>query len=112
MKVQFQDTHNQVSPLTASFDEFSEKVPKTAYYMQKAGALKQVIFVEDNELAYCCAADINGFENFAAAVVEEMFSQYSSIFFEADDCDPAAMKLLSMFQIDLKTSYNAYIRKN
>ncbi len=107
----YQDTHNAVSPLTASLEEFSEKVPKTAYYMQEAGAIKQIIFAEDNELAYCCAADINGFEGFAAAVAEEMFAQYSSIFFEADDCDPAAMKLLSMFQIDLKASYNTYIRE-
>ncbi len=107
----YQDTHDEISPLTASFDEFSEKVPKTAYYMQETGTIKQAIFVDGNELAYCCSADINGFEDFAAAVAAEMFSRYSGIFFEADDCDPAAMKLLAMFQIDLKTSYNTYIRE-
>ncbi len=108
----YQDTHDEISPLTASLDEFSEKVPKTAYYMRKSGAIQQAIFVEENELAYCCAADINGFEDFAAAVAAKMFSQYSSIFFEADDCDPAAMKLLSLFRLNLKKSYNTYIRKN
>ncbi len=107
----YQDTHNKVSPLTASFCEFSEKVPKMAYYTQETGNIIHAIFVDDKELAYCCSADINGFEDFAAAVAGEMFSRYSGIFFEADDCDPAAMKLLSMFQIDLQTSYNAYIRE-
>ncbi len=107
----YQDTHVKVSPLTASLDEFSEKVPKMAYYMQEAGAVKQAIFVDDNELAYCCSADIKEFEHFAAAVAGELFSRYSNIFFEADDCDPAAMKCLAMFQINLKSSYDTYIRE-
>ncbi len=107
----YQDTHNEISPLTASFYEFSEKVPKMAYYMQETGTIKQAIFVDDNELAYCCSADIKGFEEFAAAVAGEIFSQYSSMFFEADDCDSAAMKLLSMFQIHLQNSYDTYIRQ-
>ncbi len=107
----YQDTHNHVSPLTASFYEFSEQVPKTAYYVQETEVIKQAIFVEDGELAYCCSADIKEFENFAAAVVGEMFSRYSSVSFEADDCDPAARTLLAMFQIDLQTSYDTYIRE-
>lgn len=107
----YQDTHSKVNPLTASFAEFSERVPKTAYYVQEAGAITQALFVEDRELAYCCSADLKGFEDFAAAVVGEMLTQYSSIFFEADDCDPAAMKLLKMFQIPLQNSYHTYIRE-
>ena len=107
----YQDTHKEISPLTASFDEFSKEIPETAYFVRKTGALKQAIFVEENELAYCCTADINKFEEFASVVVKEMFSQYSNLIFEADDCDPATMKLLAMFQIHLQTSFNTYIRE-
>ena len=107
----YQDIHSKVSPLTAPFAEFSEKVPKMAYYMQELGAITQALFVEERELAYCCSADLSGFEDFAAAVAGEMFRRYPSVSFEADDCDPAAMKLLAMFQIPLQNSYHTYIRE-
>ena len=108
----YQDTHKQISPLTASFDVFSKEIPKTAYFMREMGILKQVIFIEENEIAYCCTSDINGFRRFAAGIVKEMFSQFPTLFFEADDCDPAAMELLSLFRLNLKESYNTFIREN
>ena len=107
----YQDTHNEISPLTATFQEFSEVVPKMAYYIQEAGAIQQAIFVEDDELAYCCCLDEKKFGNFAAEVLGEMYSHYSNIFFEADDCDRAAMSLLGLFQINLPNSHNTYIRE-
>ncbi len=107
----YQDTHKQISPLTASFAEFSKEIPKTAYFMRETGVLKQAIFIEENEIAYCCTSDINGFRDFAAGIVKEMFSQFPTLFFEADDCDPAAMELLSLFQLNLKESYNTYIKE-
>lgn len=108
----YQDTHKQISPLTASFDAFFKEIPETAYFMREIGVLKQAIFIEENEIAYCCTSDINGFKRFAAGIVKEMFSQFPTLFFEADDCDPAAMELLSLFRYNLKKSYNTYIRKN
>ena len=108
----YQDTHKQISPLTASFDEFSKEIPKTAYFMREMGILKQAIFIEENEIAYCCTLDINGFRRFAVGIVKEMFSQFPTLFFEADDRDPAAMELLSLFRLNLKESYNTYIRES
>ncbi len=108
----YQDTHKEISPLTASFAEFSKEIPKTAFFMRGMGALKQAILVEKNEIAYCCTSDINGFRDFASVLVKEMFSQFPTLFFEADDCDPAAMKLLSLFSLNLKKSYNTYIKEN
>ena len=107
----YQDTHKQISPLTASFSEFSKEIPKTAYFMREMEVLKQAIFIEKNEIAYCCTSDINGFKRFAAGIVKEMFSQFPTLFFETDDCDPAAMELLSLFRINLKESYNTYIKE-
>ena len=108
----YQDTHKQISPLTASFDVFSKEIPKTAYFMREMGILKQAIFIEENEIAYCCTSYINGFKHFAERIVTEMFSQFPTLFFEADDCDPAAMELLSLFRLNLKESYNTFIREN
>lgn len=107
----YQDTHSEISPLTATFQEFSEVVPKMAYCMREAGTVQQAIFVEDNELAYCCCSDVKEFGNFAAAVLGEMYSRYSHVFFEVDDCDQAAMCLLELFQINLQNSHNTYIRE-
>ncbi len=79
--------------------------------MQEAGTITQALFVEGRELAYCCSADLRGFEDFAAGVVGEMFRRYPSVFFEADDCDPVAMKLLAMFQIPVQNACHTYIRE-
>ena len=108
----YQDTHKQISPLTASFSEFSKEIPKTAYFMREMEVLKQAIFIEKNEIAYCCTSDINGFRSFAVGIVKEMFSQFPTLCFEADDCDPAAMELLSLFRLNLKESYNTFIRES
>lgn len=107
----YQEVHQAVSPLTVSEDAFTQEVPtKTGYYStNKDGKIENFVFTEKNEIAYICSFNEKSLVSFIQAVLSKMFNKYSSIFFEADDTDWAATKLLDCFNVDKKNSFNTYV---
>lgn len=102
----YRATHAAINPYAADFGAFRARLPETALY-DIAGNLA---FVEENEIAYVCGADMRSFREFASALVAHMFSNHATICFEADDCDPPAMELLSLFPKP-DASYDTYVKE-
>jgi len=103
-----------VSPLTANIDTFIQEVPtKTGYYStNELGEIDNLVFTENNEIAYICSWDRFSSNNFIETILVKMFQNYPSIFFEADDTDWMAYQLLSYFKINKNNSFNTYIFPN
>lgn len=91
-------------------DVFSQKLPMQVFYEKKNDEIINVAFVEENEIAYVCTKAREYCAVFARNVVENLFIENESLFFECDDCDWAAMELRSLFDIKVEESYNTYIR--
>ena len=102
-------THEAINPLTAEPDEFCELLPETVLYQSDEAGFLHCAFVEENEIAYVCTADIRAFAAFAAAVAAELFKEYETICFEADDCDEAAMALKALFASGELSETDAYV---
>ena len=107
----YKTTHELVSPLTASKNEFITEVPtKTGYYsLDKQGRLNNVAFTENNEIAYLCSVDPTSCSSFIDNLLIKIFKKYSTTFFEADDTDWAASELLDKFNYKKNESFNTYI---
>ncbi len=107
----YKNSHKVVSPLTTSKDQFIKEVPtKTGYYhLNENFQIENIIFTENNEIAYICSTNPKTCPKFIQSVLLDMFSSFESIFFEADDTDWAAMDLLHQFDVDVTQSYNTYI---
>ena len=101
-------THAKVNPLTATLEEFCGVLPDRAYYQKNDGQLKHLAFFEKNEIAYAATTENKSFEDFAAAIVCYILSEYHSVSFESEDCDDAAMILRSLFIHD-DSSYDTYV---
>ena len=95
--------------LTAEPDEFCELLPETVLYQSDEAGFLHCAFVEENEIAYVCTADIRAFAAFAAAVAAELFKEYETICFEADDCDEAAMALKALFASGELSETDTYV---
>ena len=67
------------------------------------------MFTENNEIAYVCWLNRQSYEPFIHAVLNEIFSKFDKIFFEADDTDWAASILLNQFKFNKNESFNTYI---
>jgi len=104
-------SHESISPLTVDISTFSKKLPELVYYEERDDEIVNAAFVEEEEIAYVCTRDAERFEDFIKNIVELLFMENEGLFFECDDCDWAAMKLLSLFDIKVEESYNTYIRK-
>ncbi len=102
----YQNTHKDINALTASFEEFLENLPDIMFYYNE----NNVIFVEENEIAYTYLND-EDFTSFAYKVVNRLFEKNKNIVMECDDVDSSAMKILSLFKVDKSASYNTYIRR-
>lgn len=104
--------HYDVSPLTASFVEFVNIIPKDALYIKEDGVITTCAFVEENEIAYLATSksDSKSRRVFLSALLTFLFDKYEEIFFEADDTDYFATELKDMFDINIKSSYDTYIR--
>ncbi len=107
----YKQTHQKINPLTASCEDFKSILPKSAFYQKCHSKIESVIFVKDNEIAYICLSDTENALDFAYAVICELFNKHSCIVFECDHIDNSAMRLASMFNVDLNSSYNTYIRE-
>ena len=81
---------------------FIQEVPtKTGYYStNELGEIDNLVFTENNEIAYICSWDRSSSNNFIETILVKMFQNYPSIFFEADDTDWMAYQLLSYFKIN------------
>ncbi len=104
----YKKTHQKINPLTAPFEEFLEILPNTAFYYTVDTKIKGVIFTEDNEIVYLYLNEGGSPLDFAYAVISQLFSKHTSIVFECDDVDDSAMKLVSMFKVDLRSVNSTY----
>lgn len=107
----YKNSHKVVSPLTISKDQFIKEVPtKTGYYqLNKDSQIENIVFTENNEIAYICSTNPKTCPKFIRAVLFHMFSSFESLFFEADNTDWAAMMLLNQFNVAVTESFNTYI---
>ncbi len=103
------ETHKAVNPLTADLAEFCTGLPSKVIYAKNDGYIASLAFVENNEIAYVCGTDKDHFLRFAKALSFSMLTEYECIFFEADDCDWAAMILRSQFINQEDSSYDTYV---
>ncbi|MGM5692633.1 GNAT family acetyltransferase [Streptococcus suis] len=100
----YQTVHQDINPWTASQEEFEKGLPDLVYTDSENWA-----FVENNEIAYVCGKDEQSFDSFIQAVICQLFEQYEQISFEADDCDPIAIRLADQFRQPNKPSWDTYI---
>ena len=105
----YAETHQPANPLTSGFAEFCTELPDKAFYAKHGNHIVSLAFVEDNEIAYVCGTDGTHFARFARSLVSSMIAEYETIFFEADDCDWAAMALRGLFKNLDDGSYDTYI---
>ncbi|HFI2433364.1 TPA: GNAT family acetyltransferase [Streptococcus suis] len=103
----YQTVHQDINPWTASQEDFDKDLPDLIYTDSENG--KNCAFVEDNEIAYVCGKDEQSFDYFIQAAICQLFEQYEQISFEADDCDPIAMRLADQFRHPNKPSWDTYI---
>ena len=89
MYARYKETHKTVNPLTADYNTFICNFPKCVFYEK---------IKEDTH-----------FKIFAEAIISKIFVEYSSLYFEADDCDSTAMVLKSLFNTDKGISCDTYI---
>lgn len=108
----YQDTHASVNPLTASLSEFVQVLPPTVLYAGVVSKPSSAAFIEENEIAYLCSRDPDGFSDFAQSLLRCMFEQHDTITFEADDTDWAAMALKALFAARSEPTFDTYIYLN
>lgn len=106
---QYAAKHEAVNPLTASCDAFVEILPKQIYAETLDNQIQNFVFVEENEIAYVGSVNKETYAAFLATVMKQLFSEYDTICFEADDTDPEAMQLKELFEMEAEESYNTYI---
>ncbi|HFH9840263.1 TPA: GNAT family acetyltransferase [Streptococcus suis] len=100
----YQTVHQDINPWTASQEDFEKDLPDLVYTDSKNCA-----FIDTDEIAYVCGKDCGSFDNFIQQVIDSLFEQYEQIRFEADDCDPVAIRLADQFRQPNKPSWNTYI---
>ncbi|HFI0351890.1 TPA: GNAT family acetyltransferase [Streptococcus suis] len=100
----YQTVHHDINPWTASQEEFEKSLPDLVYTDSKNCA-----FIDTDEIAYVYGKDEQTFDFFIQAVICHLFEQYEQINFEADNCDPIAMRLADQFQFSDKPSWDTYI---
>lgn len=105
----YAETHQSVNPLTSDFAAFCAELPDKAVYVLHDNHIVSLAFVEGNEIAYVCGTDKANFARFARSLVTSMLTEHSSVFFEADDCDWAAIMLRSLFKNQGDSSFDTYI---
>lgn len=107
----YKEAHASVSPLTMDRLTFINEVPtKTGFYsLNKSDKIENIVFTENNEVAYVCSLNRGSFRSFIQTVLSKVFSKFETIYFEADDTDWAASILLDQFKFDKRDSFNTYI---
>lgn len=101
--------HNAINPLTADMESFCQNLPNKVLLCQENGTIKHFAFIDESEIAYIGTVSQSDYHCFAQTLLFRMLAQYSSISFECDDCDPAAMELKAFFRTAGIDSYDTYI---
>lgn len=113
MYAYYSETHEAVSPLTASQDAFCSTLPGTVVCCMADGSPIHYAFVEPEEIGYeiACVGTTNpsAFSEFAQALVHVLFQTCGRLSMECDNCDPAAMTLKSLFRTSNENSYDTYV---
>ena len=102
-------THKGINPWTGTKEEFFTLLPKTVFYEMDNETIRNLAFIEDNEIAYVYGEDKNKFVSFMQKLIIEKFEQNETIVFEADDCDEYAMELKTLFDNQSEESFDTYI---
>lgn len=106
----YKKTHESVSPLTASLEEFKKTLPREVFYYENAGNLIFAAFIESDEIAYLAGFDLDLADDFLDSLLEFSFKNHKKIFFESDNTDPLATKLREKFEIKSDLSFDTYIK--
>lgn len=109
MYERYKDTHKAVNPWTAELIDFRNQLPSDVCYEADGDTIVNLAFIEENEIAYVYSVDPARFARFAAALVNNLFAEYETVFFESDDCDWVAMRLRGMFVNQEETSFDTYV---
>lgn len=104
----YKQTHQAINPWTATLDSFLATLPDLAYLDPQDP--NNAAFVEGDELAYVAGKDPATFLPFIQSFICQHLAQHRQISFEADDCDPMAMTLKSLFHIPDQETWDTYIR--
>lgn len=106
----YKKTHEPVSPLTASLEEFKETLPCHVFYYEKDGELIFAAFIENDEIAYLAGFEEKLADEFINDLLIYLFKNHQEIFFEADNTDPLATKLKNKFVEKSDLTYDTYIK--
>lgn len=109
MYERYTDTHKDINPWTAELIDFRNQLPSDVLCEADGDAIVNLAFVEENEIAYVYSTDPSRFSRFAAALVNNLFAEYETVFFESDDRDWVAMRLRGIFTNQEETSFNTYV---
>ncbi len=109
MHERYKDTHKDINPWTAGLSDFRENLPSDVLYELDGDTIVNLAFIEDNEIAYVYSANSARFSGFAVALVNNLFAEYETVFFESDDCDWVAMRLRGMFVNQEEMSFDTYV---
>lgn len=108
----YKDTHVEINPLTVTFEEFIKNIPTEVFYSKDKGGIQHVAFLKENEITYVSSRDEITFEDFALAVVEELFATNQTIFFEADDVDWAVTAVKNLFLTESTETFDTWVYKD
>ena len=101
--------HQPINAWTGTKQDFTTQLPDTVYYKIVDGAVRNLAFVEENEIAYGFGKEPAAFRIFAMDLINHLFTQYDTITFEADDCDRSAMEMKKLFTNQSEDSFDTYI---
>ncbi len=104
-------THQDVSPLTATKEQFKRILPKQVVCQISGDQILNLVFIDKNEVCYFASKHEAQFESFAHAVIRLMFEQYPTITFEVDSTDELGLKFKSCFTDHSNDSFNTYVYK-
>lgn len=106
----YKKTHEPVSPLTASLEEFKKTLPCHVFYYEKDGELIFAAFIENDEIAYLAGFDLDLVDDFLDSLLEFLFKNHKKIFFESDNTDPLATRIKNKFVEKSDLTYDTYIK--
>ena len=109
MLERYMKTHLNINPWTGKKTDFFDILPCKVVYERNDDNIENLVFIENEEIAYVLGKDIDSFRKFSSNLIFNLFEKYKNIYFEADDCDEFAMELKKLFNIDDNITWDTYI---
>ncbi|HNZ50025.1 MAG TPA: hypothetical protein PLR16_02605 [Bacilli bacterium] len=103
------ETHQDINAFTGTFSDFVTIIPNKVIYQEENKKVKNLVFIDENELCYITSNDKNSFIDFALTVINKMFNEFESIMFEFDSTDKVAMILKKLFKENSNKTYKTFI---